>query len=139
MTERLGRGRVYLSSTSRMLPLEPEVIVINPFGAALVNAPLESGPPIWPWLLAAVPFPSAIYSMECLMTACRKSFLTKSLTKMRSGAYGDFPPNDIRARTRAFAAPSRLAVRSTIAIAREVEGEERMLGWPAVAPPFWMT
>lgn len=53
--------------------------------------------------------------IECLRSACKKSFLVNSLTKMTSGAYGDLPLNENRALTRAFAVSSKFAVLSTIA------------------------
>lgn len=56
---------------------------------------------------------------ECLSSACKKSFLENSLTKMMSGAYGDLPLYEKRAFTRAFAVSSKFAVLSTIAAVTE--------------------
>ena len=58
-------------------------------------------------------------AIECLSRACKRSFLTNSLTRMMSGAYGDFPLKAKRAFTRAFAASSKFAVRSIIAAVME--------------------
>lgn len=77
---------------------------------------------------------------ECLRSACKKSFLQNSLTKMMSGAYGDLPLYEKRAFTRALAVSSKFAVLSTTAAVMELALETSWLsaGGP-LTDPSWTT
>lgn len=70
--------------------------------------------------------------MACRTSACRKSFLVYSLTKMTSGAYGLFPPKAKRAFTSALAASSKSACLSTIA--RVVEEGIETIWFESLSP-----
>ena len=82
--------------------------VLEPFFSALSAG--SSGEPF------TASSDDARYGIANFNACSRNSFFTNSLTKTRSGPYGELPPNAKRAVTRCSAAVARSAVRSTIAM-----------------------
>ena len=121
-------GREVTLDRSTIAPLEPSVTTLVCHEVLLSSALSVSVVVFDPRFCLhevgdfAEPFDAASsvearYGITNFRACSRNSFFTYSLTKMRSGAYGELPPNANRAVTRCSAAAIRSAVRSTTAMA----------------------